>query len=309
LSSPQDILILPFAIGFDLDYNYTRMKQKNINLREARQGTAADTANGDDSFYESIIHQHWPYIEKQCFKAVRLRLQKIAWTNPGTNLDIAVENEALELSNRLLDTLKAGHYRVLRQFKRNAKLSTYFTTIIARQAVDLIREKRGRSREKERAREFGPLGERIYEMMARQGFSAGEIYRNLKSNNGVATSLQEVEQVIDRIKGKGTRNPGEAEDLTVPDSHSNPETILIEQQQRAKIDEAVGRLIGQLKGEERLILRMRFPTAEGQAPMKAKAIARTLNISEKAVYKRIDRILQRCRDILNNEGLGRHDLL
>lgn len=303
------------------------MKAKTIDMKERRPGTVEESAGEKDSFYENVIHEYWSFIEKQCFKAIRLKHKKISTHGPAlASVEIDVENEALELSNRTLDTLKADHYRALRQFKRNAKFTTYITAIIARQAVDLIREKRGRNREKDRARELGQLGERIYGMMVNQGFSAEEIYRNLNSANGVKISLDEILQILDRIKGKDVDNPGslipadsqdikqgfvtgEQTDIEVPDKRSNPEKIFLEKEQREKITTIINQIVGRLKGEDRIILRMRFPASVHDAPMKVKSISQILGISEKAVYKRIDRILKDCRSTLVKEGLHSHELL
>ncbi len=273
--------------------------------------------------FQKIIGDHFPLIERLCFNAVKRQLKNLGPLNNPVN----IENEALELSNQVLDTLERDDYRVLRQFKGNARLSTYITTIIARQAVDMLRKKLGRSREKERAQKFGKIGLLIYEKIILQGCSIPEIYPALTSEAdaaGFPGSLEEVEHMLDKIKGKKgglhfslENNPvvrngaivDEAGEYIIPDTGSDPRELLIKEQREQKISLAIKNILAQLNGEERLILRMRFPAREEEKPGKVEAISMILGISEKAVYKRIARVLKKCRELLDRQGVTVNDLL
>lgn len=296
------------------------MKQKtNTPVLQVLNGGAKITVEETTPF-RKIINDHFSLIERQCFIAVKRQLK-----NQGTlNNPLNIENEALELSNQVLDTLQHDDYRVLRQFKGEAKLSTYITTIIARQAVDLVRKKLGRSREKERAQKFGKIGMMIYEKVILQGCSLKNIYPELKSNENISQSLQELETIAEKIKGKKSSltfsngdNPvvkngaivDEDGDYIIPDKKNNPEELLIEEQRKQKLGEIVKEIIGQLNGEERIILRMRFPANDEEKPGKVEQIATVLGISEKAVYKRIARVLHKCKNLLDQKGVAVNDLL
>ncbi|UCH95954.1 MAG: sigma-70 family RNA polymerase sigma factor, partial [Candidatus Aminicenantes bacterium] len=259
-------------------------------------------------------------IERQCFNAVKRQLKSHGPLNNPVN----IENEALELSNQVLDILQHDDYRVLRQFKGDAKLSTYITTIIARQSVDMIRKKLGRSREKERAQQFGKTGMLIYEKVILQGWSIPEIYPELKSTEGISESPEELETLAEKIRGKkGSLSPllennpvvkngaavDEEGDYIIPDTKNDPQELLIEQQRKQKLDELIKDIIAQLNGEERIILRMRFPANEEKKPEKVERISKVLGISEKAVYKRITRLLKKCRTRLEQQGVTINDLL
>lgn len=274
----------------------------------------------ETTFFQKIISDHFQLIEHQCFNAVKRQLKNQgALSNP-----LNIENEALELSNKVLDTLKRDDYRVLRQFKGDAKLSTYITTIIARQAVDLVRKKLGRSREKERAQKFGKTGMIIYEKVMLQGCSLDEIYPGLKSTEGISQSLEELETIAEKIKGKKGSLPfpngdnpvvkngaivNEDGDYIIPDKKNDPEELLIEEQRKQKLGEVVKDIIAQLNGEERIILRMRFPASDEEKTGKVEQISTVLGISEKAVYKRIARILKKCKNLLDQKGVAVNDLL
>ena len=292
------------------------MNQKRIKpvFQVLNGGKKMDTS----LYFQKVINDHFPLIEKMCFSITRRHLQGNSRNNPVT-----LENEALELSNQVLDTLRRDDYRVLRQFKGNAKLSTYLTTIVARQAVDVIRKKLGRSREKERAQKFGKAGLLIYENIFLQGAAVPEFYPTLKEQ-GISLSLEEVEAIAQKIKGKKGgladlpgSNPvvkngatiNEDGETIIPDTAHDPQELLMNQQKEQKLGQVVKDIIAHLDGEERMILRMRFPVEEEEKPGKVENIAKILGISEKAVYKRIARIMKKCRELVSRQGVTIHDLL
>jgi RNA polymerase sigma factor (sigma-70 family) len=109
------------------------------------------------------------------------------------------------------------------------------------------------------------------------------------------------------VKNGATVN--EDGDYIIPDKKNDPEELLIEQQREQKLGEVVKDIIAQLNGEERIILRMRFPADDEEKPGKVEQIATVLGISEKAVYKRIARILKKCKNLLDQKGVAVNDLL
>ncbi|MCK4766045.1 MAG: sigma-70 family RNA polymerase sigma factor [Candidatus Aminicenantes bacterium] len=269
----------------------------------------------EDAYYNGIIKEHIEFITSRSRKAVGQM-----WDG-----NIVVENEALELANKILDKLKEKNYKILKQFKGKAKLSTYITAVISNQAVDLVRRKKGRGREKERAKKIGVWGERIYELIFAAGLEIPAAYSELKSKSGFSGSMDEVESIAAKIKGKrippgeipspqgnrlvqdGTRDM-ETGEFIIADTQSNPEDITIETQRLKKLKEVTGSIISQLKGEERLILRMRFPVSEGEKPKEIEQIAGLLGISKKAVYNRLSRVLAKCRDKITRAGVKLDDL-
>ena len=278
--------------------------------------------------YKKIINAHFEFIEKQCLKAVRLRLGE----NSSAEIALNIENETLELSNLVLDTLQRDNYRVLREFKGNSRLTIYITAIISHQAVDLIRKKLGRDREKERAKEFGDVGLLVYQRVIKDGYPLSNVFEELRTNSGFSGSMEELEAIVQKIKGKG-KNPGislpngwdsaangsvvkkgtfigaDKNELVIPDNRSDPQEIVMENQRKRKMDEVIEDIIAQLNGEERLLLRMRFPFGEDETPQTVAQVSNVLGITQKAVYKRMTRLLKKCKDRLDREGVAINDLL
>lgn len=232
--------------------------------------------------YDRLIHRHIPFIESQCRRAV----VKLAGFGHPAALNIGLENESLELFNQVLDRLRQDDHKVLRQFKGSARLSTYLTAIISHQAVDSIRKKLGRKRE-----------------TGKNGDCAGDKLPNVKPGRlrpGDA-GLAEDQTLI--RQGFQVRQSGE---IVIPDTRENPEELTLETQRREKMAEVVADILSGLGGQERLILRMRFPSGH-ESPKEIEHIARLLNISRKAVYHRLERLLKKCRHTLLQRGVSSHD--
>ena len=274
----------------------------------------------EDSRYRQLVHKHFPYIEKQCHHAVNLRRRSISSKN-----HIDIENEVLELSNRVLDQLSKNDFQVLKRFQNQARFTTYLSTIIANQAVDLIRKRRGRDRTGDRARRYGELGHHIYQKIIIEGLTVEKAYQEICTGPTLTQTREEFDQIVEKIRGSGN-NPvrflhlddGSIKPETISGLESasavangnsnNPETITIEKTGQRKAAEILNRIIRELRGEERLILRMRYPAGDDE-PLAVETIAQKLGISQKAVYKRLHRIFNKCRKMINEMGVDIHDLL
>jgi RNA polymerase sigma factor (sigma-70 family) len=274
-----------------------------------------------DIFFQKVINDNFTFIERQCSRAVRLRQVSFKLAH-----NIQLENEALELCNRVLDHLAKNNYQVLRKFQHKSRLSTYLTAIIANQAVDMIRKKRGRSREKERAEKYGRLGEQIIQKIVVEGMSAHEAYKNLKAAGILEKTEPEFESIVADIRGKRippgdwidlSDNPVvkpafqnfETGEIVLTDSANNPEKQVLGDIQRQQLEKILREILNSLSGEDKLILRMKYPFSHSQDPEKIESISRLMGISQKAVYKRINRILRKCRSELKKRGISFHDLL
>ena len=283
----------------------------------------AKKSSSDEDYYKSIITEHFTFIEKQCFKAVKLKLGN----HPHSGNPISIENEALELNNHVLDILQRDNYRVLKEFKGDARITTYITAIISRHAVDMIRKKLGRSRDKERAKEMGDTGLLIYQRVINENCPISEVLKELQTDHGYKGSMSDLETILQKIKGKNPTPPaangsngatgsavktgtqvGENEYI-IPDLRGDPQQLIIEDQRKNKIQEVIHSIITGLDGEERILLRMRFPRGDNEKPASTVQVSKILGISQKAVYKRMARLLKKCKDQLNREGVNIHDLL
>jgi RNA polymerase sigma factor (sigma-70 family) len=269
---------------------------------------------GEKDKFQNILNTHLEFIERQCNKVIRLQ-----WRNYfSPDREIVFENEVLELFNCVCDTIQARDFRVLKEFRGNSKLTTYLTSIISRQAVDQLRRKKGRTRDKERANAFGETGVRTYELIFKNGLSIDDAFHELQSDSYFDGTLQEFYQMVEKIRGR-ERIPSEYNhiregfesietgDLVAKDSRNNPEELAIKNQDEKKLKQVINDVISTLKGEERMILRMRYPIKEGEEPMGIEQISLFLGISKKAIYNRLERILKKCKKSIKGKGININD--
>jgi RNA polymerase sigma factor (sigma-70 family) len=291
----------------------TLFSLKNLSARKMMPDSG-------DQDYARLITDNLSYIERQCRKAVS-QGGSHSWDAALYN-EVQVDNDSDELLTELLDHLKADDYRVLRAFKGTAKITTYITTVIANLVIDLVRKKKGRSRAKERSREFGTLGERLYELVFVRGYSLSNAHGHLVLADGISENEDELRVMLERIRGRedGTvvaewpyqgkeiEEDGEVE-VIVADPARNAEELIVEGQRDSLAQRVLAELLDTLTGEERLMVRMRFPQGEDEEGKSPREIAALLGQTEKAVDNRIRRILMRCRENLLGRGLSLDDLI
>lgn len=272
----------------------------------------------DDTSYRSLIIDNLQFIDKQCRKAI------INFSH-DKNLHASVpENEAEALANEVIEHLSAYNFKALREFKGNAKITTYITTIIANIIIDTIRKRKGRSRAKERARAIGKTGEMLYELIYTKSYSLHEAFDYLKMINGINESLDDLTAMLEIIRGKEGAIPGgdqfarsymgkplnivDDEGIDVADPGKPPDVLLEDKQRETLIRQALHNVISELTGEEKLILRMRYPVCEWEEPKSVDQISNILGISEKSAARKLKATLVKSRGILSSKGFGLDDL-
>ena len=293
-----------------------------MTIRLFKQTEAEAPSASATPDFALLIVENLPYLEKQCRKAVAGHRGEFSGAEGGAG-GPAQDNEADELLNEVLDHLKAQDFRVLREFKGKAKLTTYLTSVIANLVVDLVRKKRGRSRVKDRAQELGEAAVRLYEAVYLAGHSLAEAHELLRTNYGMEQSEEELARLLERMRGRGGQHATltdwpysgkeivteEGVELVVPDPSGTAEEILAEEQRQTLSGRVLAEVLGELSGEERLMISWRFPTGQDQEPKGNREIASLLGLTEKAVDNRIRRILTRCRETILRQGLSLDDLV
>ncbi len=266
--------------------------------------------------YARLIVDHLPYIEKQCRRAAE---------SPGSyRSDADVDNEADHLLTEVIDHLKADDFKVLRDFRGDAKITTYLTSVISNLVVDIIRTRKGRSRAGERAKELGPVVEQLHKLIYGLGFTLADSHGYLVASHGISESEDELRDMLHQIRGRdGITHAATASwphqgrevlvdneiEVIVPDPAKGADELLIDNQREQKSSLVVGALLEGLSGEERFILRLRFPATENEATKSIREIAVLTGQTEKSVDNRLRRILMRCRETLLSRGLSLDDLI
>ncbi len=216
-----------------------------------------------------MINQNIDFINRQCLKTIKMK------SGGFLKGELNIGNEADRLFNRVLDKLSENDFSILRKFEGRSKFSTYLTTIIVRTAIDMIRERAGRDRVE----------------------TGSGVSRSVKLPDTEGTPVRE-----------GKRS-GEEGKYFVADTENIPELKVIGTDREKKMREVISLIFSALNGEEKLLLRMKFPADSGIEPLSTAEISRALGITGKAVYNRIDRIIKKCRKIIENAGIGENDFI
>lgn len=272
--------------------------------------------------YEKILHENLGFIEKQSYLIVKKNFADSFKTGDSEKLEI--ENRSLELSNVVLDTLRKEDFKILKNFNGRSKITTYLTVIISRKFVDIIRVKMGRSREKERAKEYGDLGLRVYKSIFVEKNSINEFYNIVIHENEKKITLDKIEEIVDKIKGKKRYDKNDLEnfpespvkkgihanegEVLVKDKNKTPEYQMISEEKEKTINKNLELILSKLTAEEKFIIKLRFFNEEDDKKKRVEIISNLLNINKKAVYKRVDRILKKCKKILDKNGINTNDL-
>jgi len=289
--------------------------------------TKAHTQQGSEYYRQLIFdNDNYQYIKKQCHKAFEIYKRKSSSVTHVPEGNSAFEEQPIHvgfsgeideetLFNEVLDRLTGNDYKVLREFKEQSKLTTYFTIIISHLVVDIQRKHKGRSRTKERAKAVGPIGEKLYELIFEKGFPIKEAYEYLRENHCVTETLEEIEAMVDKIKGRPRAHKGPTEGSEQPDikstlvSADNPEKELIKKERNKLAGDVLNEFLLEFSVEERFIIVRGFPLSEDEEPKDLSEIAQVLGISTKAVDGRLRRMLTKLKEKMLLRGLSIDDFI
>lgn len=226
--------------------------------------------------------------------------------------------EHLELINRLLARLARRHAMsaddaeefaawararlldndcaILRKFEGRSSAATFLTVVVSNLLHDWRNAKWGRWRPSAAACRMGPLGIRLEELLVRDGYSLREATEILRSAGYTGTDgeLRRMAAKLPSLRNLGDVTLDDAPELA--DSSSAADALTAEQWERVK--EVIRKTLEQLPAEDRIIMRMRH--WDGLTVAK---IARILHLEQKPLYRRIEAIERRLRELLLEQGV------
>jgi len=304
----------------------TETTQKMVHLvKESKFPNKAANEQQTNEDYRQLFFQNYEFIKRQCYKICG-KNKGIPSLRRGTEDFPDIENKTVHLDsisqidpeaffNDMLAHLTADDYKKLKEFKNRSAPTTYLTTIISRLFIDIQRKHKGRSRTKERARAIGPIGEKLYELIFEKGFPVEEAYEYLKENDHITETLEEIEAMIDKIRGRPRAHKGPTEGSEQPDiksafvSADGPEKELIKKERKKLAKEVLNEIGLESSSEERFIIERRFPLSEDEEPKDLSEIARLLGITTKAVDSRLRRTLTKLKEKMLQRGLSIDDFI
>jgi RNA polymerase sigma factor (sigma-70 family) len=194
-------------------------------------------------------------------------------------------------------------YEVLRKFQGRSSLRTYLTIVLDRAFLDYRNAQWGKWRPSAEAQRLGPVALRLEQLIGRDGFTFDEAVEMLRTQLGVRESRDTLYDMASRLPVRMSRKPqGEEAIGHVEDPAPSPDALVQREELRPQAviaRAALDRAISALEAQERLIVRLRFVNGLGIVD-----IARTLQLEQRPLYRRLDQILTRLRHSLEADGVN-----
>jgi RNA polymerase sigma factor for flagellar operon FliA len=203
---------------------------------------------------------------------------------------------------RLID----DDYAILRKFQGKSALGTFLTVVIANLFRDWRTARWGKWRPSAIARRHGSVGIRLEALISRDGYSIREAIHVLLSRSDEMPAMKELVRIAAELPPRS--NPRKVERLVTLDVaslHRTDHRVLEEEWRttRETFGHCLARALSQLTPEDQLILKLRF-----QDGMSVAAVARTLSLEQKPLYRRIDNCLARLRALMSADGMNREQI-
>ena len=240
-------------------------------------------------------------------------------TNPGEELFVAhldvveraigfvcsrnhlSQSDGDDFSSYVMLRIVEDDYAVFSSFQGRASLRTYLTVVIQRMLLDYRVRAWGRWRPSAEAKRCGPLAIRLEELLVRDGCRIEEAYEALVTNHGLQVTRDELERLAARLPPRTTRHFESDDALAGMAAADRAADELVTERHRqetaARVSRVLQGVMSGLEQQDRLILVLKFEDGRTVAD-----IAATLRLEQKALYRRVEKLLEKLREGLEAEG-------
>jgi RNA polymerase sigma factor (sigma-70 family) len=244
----------------------------------------------DRATSEALFLQHLPRIEKTIGVLGRRHGFRDA--------------EAADLASWVKLRLIEDDYAVFQKFRGESSITTYLTVVIATLIQDYKVQRWGRWRPSAAALRKGRMAVKLEALVYRQGYQLSQAAELLRSSGDTTLNDREISQVLSDLPRRGPPRPREVgeESLDTKPASSSAEDFVDREadvQERTAVEGALKAAVERMSPEDQCILTMRFWQDASVAD-----IARTLNVAQKPLYRRLDRAFAQLRRELAGQGIS-----
>lgn len=199
-------------------------------------------------------------------------------------------------------------YAVLRKFRGESAITTYLTVVVTMLFRDYRVSRWGRWRPSAAAKRQGDVVVRLETLVYRDGYrvdQAGEMLRAAGHTDLPDRELVRLLATLPPREGTRPMPVGDEPLETLPAASSADERVVAGEAdvERRTAEDALRRALDELPPDDRVIVRMRV--WEG---MSVADISRYLNVPQKPLYRRLERIFGRLRQQMEGAGITREDV-
>ena len=199
-------------------------------------------------------------------------------------------------------------YEVLRQYRERSSVKTYLLVVIERVFLDFRVRRWGKWRASAEAMRLGHLAVLLERLLTRDGWTFEQALAILQTNYQMTVGREDLDDLYHKLPHRPPRRQfvDEESAKNVPSGRDPPDSTVDNAQRESRVRQvrvALKRALAKLGAEERLILRLRF-----RESLTVAQIAKTLQIDQKRLYRRCDRLLAGLRKSLQGEGFSMLDV-
>src|SRR5215831_14503938 len=214
------------------------------------------------------------------------------------------DTDAADLASWIKLRLLEDDYAVFQKFRGESSITTYLTVVIATLIQDYKVQRWGRWRPSAAALRTGNIAVKLEALVYRHGYQLSEAAELLRSRGDTDLSDRDLAAMLADLPRRGPPRPREVSDdslETKPGASSADEVLDREAdiQERTTVEGALRAAVERMSPEDQCILTMRFWQDASVAD-----IARTLNVPQKPLYRRLDRAFTLLRRELTRQGIS-----
>jgi RNA polymerase sigma factor (sigma-70 family) len=210
--------------------------------------------------------------------------------------------EADDFESQVKLKLIEDDYEILRRFEGRSSLRTYLTIVVQRLFLDYRTRAWGKWRPSAEATRTGAVAVLLERLTGRDGHGFEEACELMETNHQVTVSRSALAEIAGRLPIRLRRRFESDEVLANLQSDEPPVDNVIAEGERAaaaaRLDSVLKAAIADLAPQDRLIIAMRFQ--DGRPVVE---IARTLQLDQKTLYRRLQRLMKALRVALEARGI------
>jgi RNA polymerase sigma factor for flagellar operon FliA len=241
-------------------------------------------------------------------------LENLAWIERAAAVACAKGGvkgaEADDFVSWIRVKLMEDDYAAFRRFRGDSKLTTYLATVVQRQFFEYRREQGGRWRPSAAALRLGPPAGDLEALVYRDGYTLQQAAEKLRTGGHTVLSDVELARLLARLPERAPLRPvvvSTEDGLPGAEGREQADDRVIAAEGdalRQRVLSALERAVARLEPEDRAVVWMHLVDGRSLAD-----VARVLNVDQKPLYRRVDRLRRRLREYVEAEGIGDSDVL
>ena len=207
-----------------------------------------------------------------------------------------VDDFAQSVHERFLER----HYDIFDRFEGRSSMRTYLMVVVGRMLLDWRNGQYGKWRASSTAVGLGGHAVDLERLMSRDGYSRDEAAQMLRARAG-APSLSALHGLAEQLPNRPRRRVVSDKALCEVEGRGFEDPIEVEDERKAerKVRAALAAALRQLPSRDRWLIRARFLQHRS-----VQAVAQSLQIDPKGLYRRYERLLRTLRTALAQAGVS-----